>query len=178
MRLDYLSRLYDNRNLSREFNQLCLSQRIRTGSTVQNFSVLAMVLVIVLSMVIIVLSATLPSCVLSLRSRRRRRNRLSPEAEMRYLARLADEKYELLRMALENGGVERWETGKWGIPVTDDAAKIVPRTLQGGLGGYEVRPSVATSEWSSTSGTDAGSAPEKALSLVKNAEIAKEPPEN
>ncbi|KAK3322041.1 hypothetical protein B0H66DRAFT_553156, partial [Apodospora peruviana] len=129
---------YDEYGISRQKNTLCRNQLIRSSSAVQNFSMLALVLVIVLSVAIIVTGLLLPSCVSHVRERRRRKGmELSAAAESGRVARLADAKYNVLAMALRGAGIDGWERkGTSEIPVTKGSVTVSPRVEKNGLASY------------------------------------------
>ena len=139
MNISALAGPYTAAGVKAEFDTLCGSQLVRAGAGMQNFSVLATTVVIVLSVAVIVVGATLPGCVRLVRQRRARRARLSATAELKQLARATDEKYQLLRLALEGAGIEEWEIGKTGIPVTVEEKVVTSAQMDGGLARFLTR---------------------------------------
>lgn len=124
---------YDARGLSSQKDTMCRNQLIRSSAAVQNFSVLALFVVVVLSLTIIITAAVLPSCVDAARSRGKRRGtNLSDQAEAGRVARIADGKYGLLAMALQAAGVSGWVRGGAEIPVTEGRVVVaLPREMDG-----------------------------------------------
>lgn len=124
---------YAARSLSSQKDSLCRNQLIRSSAAVQNFSVLALFVVVVLSLALIVTAAVLPACVDATRSRGKRRGtNLSDQAEAGRVARIADGKYGLLAMALQAAGVSGWVRGGAEIPVTEGRVIVsLPREMDG-----------------------------------------------
>lgn len=115
---------YRDLGLMGEFEALCKSQLVRSEEPVQNFGVLATALVIIVALAIVVVGMTLPCCVEAHRGGRRKRGALSPVAARKDLARRADDRFQLLRMALEDAGIRGWEEGLWGVPVLGREVKV------------------------------------------------------
>jgi len=115
------------------FEQMCDNQMVLTSAAVQNFSVLATALVVFFCGTVIAAQLVLPWVVSFLR---RRRKNLGRKAAMRELARDADEKYQLLRMAMEGGRVGHWESGAFGVPVTESPTEVDPPIRDGGFTRY------------------------------------------
>jgi len=133
-----LDALYDRNNVTAQKQNLCRNQLIRSNAAVQNFSVLALVLVIVLCCSLIITALVLPGCVSHVRERRRRRGlQLSAAAEAGRVARLADGKYNVLAMALQGAGVGGWERkGTSEIPVTKGSVTVCPPMEKDGMTAY------------------------------------------
>lgn len=68
-----LGAAYASHGLSAQKDALCDSQLVRSSAAVQNFSVLALFLVVALSLAIVVMAVVLPAWVDTARDRRRRR---------------------------------------------------------------------------------------------------------
>lgn len=135
--MDRLKAPYMETGLAEELTDMCNNQQIRTTAAVQNFSVLATGLVLVFCLATITTATCLPTCVQRCQARRTRKGRdLSHAAEAGRLARLADEKYHLLAMALRDApGVTDWHRGKGDIPITD-AFPVPQPALEKGLVQY------------------------------------------
>ncbi|KAK3320191.1 hypothetical protein B0T19DRAFT_488362 [Cercophora scortea] len=136
--LTYLDLDYAKHNVTREKDTICHSQLIRSSAAVQNFSVLALVIVIVICTAVIVAGLLLPGCISFSRNRRRMRGKgLSPAAEAGRVARIADAKYNVLAMALQGAGVGGWERrGGSEIPVTKGPVAILPPMEKDGMAAY------------------------------------------
>lgn len=115
---------YQTLGLVDEFNELCGNQLVRSEEPVQNFGVLATLLAIIVSLAVVILGMTLPCCVEAHREKARGNGELSAVAARKDVARRADDRFQLLRMALEDAGIRGWEEGLWGVPVIGaEAAK-------------------------------------------------------
>lgn len=128
---------YAARGLSSQKDALCRNQLIRSSAAVQNFSVLALFVVVVLSLTIIITAAVLPFCVDASRHRRRQKGaNLSAQAEAGRVARIADGKYGLLAMALQGAGVKGWVRGRGDIPVTEARVAVATPQEMAGVASY------------------------------------------
>ncbi|KAK3940012.1 hypothetical protein QBC46DRAFT_314648 [Diplogelasinospora grovesii] len=135
--------MYADYNVTSQMNTLCKNQLIRSNAAVQNFSVLALLLVIVLCVLIIATAFLLPVCVNYSRNRRMlRKGSLSRAAEAGRIARLADGKYSVLAMALQGAGIgigekeSCWVVGQDEIPVTKGPVPVHPPVERNGLASY------------------------------------------
>ncbi|KAK4217317.1 hypothetical protein QBC37DRAFT_51808 [Rhypophila decipiens] len=129
---------YQRANIMEQKDRLCQNQLVRSSTTVQNFSVLALTIVIVFCSALIITALVMPACVGHFRERRRSRGlTLSEAAEAGRVARLADAKYNVLAMALRGAGVENWERrGTSEIPVTKGSVTVCPPVEKNGLPAY------------------------------------------
>jgi len=116
---------YRMQDLLPEFEDLCRNTVVRTTASVQNFNVLITLLVLAFVLLITGVNLSLPSIVTHIRARRLRGGFLDSKAGERETARDADNKYQLLRMALESSRIGGWERGSFGIPVTRQGADII-----------------------------------------------------
>ncbi|KAJ9130358.1 hypothetical protein NKR23_g12238 [Pleurostoma richardsiae] len=173
--MSYLNTAYRLLNLTASFDYLCQNQLIRSTAAVQNFSVLALVLVIVFSVTIIAISAALPACLRSVRERHLKKGRdLSGAAEAGRVARLADQKYQMLAIVLENAGVGTWERSKADIPVTVEPVAVCKPFEKGGLARYPSAPCIVC-----RTNTDGGmpmpEARQKSALIVQTEEAMEDP---
>ncbi|KAE9375047.1 hypothetical protein N431DRAFT_455753 [Stipitochalara longipes BDJ] len=90
----------------------CSQQRVQSTGSYQYFSFLGIIVIIVIAPTIIILSWFLPGCV----NRRKDRRDREKNVGKRY-AYIADGKLNLLRMALEGRGYDKWEEAMSDIPV-------------------------------------------------------------
>jgi hypothetical protein len=137
--LDNLGSNYTTRKLSSQKDNMCQNQLIRSTAAVQNFSLLGLSFVVATSLAIILTDLLLSPCVDFIRRRRRVGNSnmdLSPAAEAGRVARIADDKYNLLAMALQNAGLGDWEKGSSGIPVTRGQVSVCAPVEMKGLAAY------------------------------------------
>lgn len=107
-----------------ELDELRKNQLVRSEDPVQNFSVMATALVIVVSLIVVIMGMMLPCCVKARRDRDRKRGVLSASAARKDLARRADDRFQWLRMALEATAIRVWEEGLWGVPGVGSEARI------------------------------------------------------
>ncbi|PKS05536.1 hypothetical protein jhhlp_008053 [Lomentospora prolificans] len=121
-----LDTAYREVNILPEFKEQCRNTIIRTSASVQNFNVTATLLVLCLIFAIIGAKLVLSTVVEFLRKRKRAGGLVDPKAVDKAIARDADDKYQLLRMALEGTRIGGWEMGPFGMPVTKEGAEILP----------------------------------------------------
>lgn len=138
MNLTAVDAPYKAAGIMEQKESLCHNQLIRSSTTVQNFSVLALTIVIVFCFALIITALLLPTCVGRARERRRAKDlQLSETAEAGRVARLADAKYNVLAMALRSAGVEGWERrGTSEIPVTKGSVTVCTPVEKDGLPAY------------------------------------------
>jgi hypothetical protein len=103
---------------------MCSNQRIRNTGAYQSFSFLGLMIVICVGLTIIVLSWTVEPCVSFIRSRRPHRKH-----DYREVARVADRKLQLQRLALTGAGYSQgWEHVFDLVPVTTRGCEFPPPT--------------------------------------------------
>jgi hypothetical protein len=88
----------------------CGTQRIQSLSEVQSFSLLGILIVVCVTVVLMVLAVGLGSCVALLEGK--------SKVSSATVARMADDKLHLLRMALDGGREARWANAVLDVPVT------------------------------------------------------------
>jgi len=115
---------YKTLELMDELDELRKKQLVRSEDPVQNLSVMATALVIVVSLTVVIMGMMLPCCVKARRDRDRKRRVLSASAARKDLARRADDRFQLLRMALEATAIRGWEEASWGVPGVGSEARI------------------------------------------------------
>jgi len=121
LKTDNLDLQYRDAGLKPEMSRLCASNFVRTSAAVQNFNVVATALVCAITGLLIGLNLTLPTIVKLVRDSRKGGGEKS---EKRSLARDADDKNQLLRMALQGSGVHGWVPGKFDVPVTREPVDV------------------------------------------------------
>ncbi|KAH8650379.1 hypothetical protein BGZ60DRAFT_437138 [Tricladium varicosporioides] len=142
-----LNATYKESGLMNEFTDQCTNQLIRSSAAVQNFSILATGFVIFTCLLIIMTATLLPTCVRYSRARRMEKGKeLSEKTEAARLALFADEKYHLLAMALRASGVDKWECGKGGIPITKKPVHAPRLAEEHGLSCYSTKNSKDVAE--------------------------------
>ena len=95
-----------------EMEQLCRRQRVMSTDQYQSFSLAGVLLVIVLGPALILTSWFLDLCI-------QKRSSLQPGGSKRYrrLAWIADDKLQLLRLALKGAGYDDWKNELDSVPV-------------------------------------------------------------
>ena len=112
--------------------ELCSNQRIRNTGSYQSFSALGLLIVICIGTLIIVLSLTAESCVASARRRKRQHGKGGADDDYREIARVADRKLQLLRLALMSTGVQAtWSRTMDQIPITHEPSRFPLPTRTG-----------------------------------------------
>ena len=109
------------------FDYQCKNKKIQISNEVQSFSVLGLVIVVTITILLIIIALSLESCVLRFKSK----------TSNAAIARHADEKLQLLRMAIDNSDLQ-WNSGGAGdIPVTGSTQECPrPRRGSNGLPSY------------------------------------------
>jgi hypothetical protein len=128
------------------FSEICKTQLIHSSELVQNFSVLATTLAIFFAGGCIILNLILPWLMTYLRAHAWSK---SETARVREMARDADDKYQLLRMALEGSHFNKWELGAFGLPVTKKAIGVSNPIMINGFIGYPNRVRTGLSSFDS-----------------------------
>jgi hypothetical protein len=118
------------------YTRQCANQRIQSPSSVQNFNFLGVMLVIVLSFTLILIAMVIERFVSLFR-----RFSKSDIGHFRELSSEADMNMHLLRMVLENAGINNWSQSRFGVPVVQESlAQEVILVRQGTeLTKYELR---------------------------------------
>jgi hypothetical protein len=103
---------------------LCSNQRIRNTGAYQSFSFLGLMIVICVGLAIMILSWTIEPCVTFIRSKRSHNKH-----DYREIARVADRKLQLQRLALTGAGYgQGWEQAFDLVPVTTRGCEFPPPT--------------------------------------------------
>lgn len=120
-----LDAAYSAVNLVSEFNEACRNTVIRTSASVQNFRVTVTLVVLCITFSILATKLLLSTIVEHVRDRKRAGGLFNPSTAVKEIARDADDKYHLLRMALEGTRIGGWESGAFGVPITRQSGDIL-----------------------------------------------------
>jgi hypothetical protein len=125
--------------LSNAFERQCKTQIIKSSQNVQNFSVLGLIIVVVLTAFLLVVSLTLETIMKLVRAK---------EGVVSYsgIARQLDDKFHLLRMALGKGAYPEaeWMNASFDVPITQLGVELErPGVWSEGLSSYRMHEDLA-----------------------------------